>query len=124
MAEMARPLRIEREGAWYHITARGVDRPKIFLNDIDRRHWLGLLAEAVERYRLIVHVFVLMENHFHILGQTAEANLSACMHWLNTSYSIWFNRRHRRVGPLWQGGIRRIWWMRRDGVYGSAATCI
>lgn len=73
---MARPLRIEQIGGWHHVTSRGIDRRKIFLDDLDRRHWLELLGEAVDRYGWILHGYVLMENHFHTITQIQEANLS------------------------------------------------
>lgn len=105
---MARPLRIERPGAWYHVTARGNERRPIYVDDGDRRHFCELLGEAVESFELKLHAYVLMDNHFHLLLQTAEANLSRAMQWLNVSYSVWFNRRHDRVGHLFQGRYKAI----------------
>jgi REP element-mobilizing transposase RayT len=97
---MARPLRIERPGVWYHVTARGNERRPIYRDDRDRRHFCELLGEAVGNFGLVLHAYVLMENHFHLLLETPEANLSRAMQWLNVSYSVWFNRRHDRVGHL------------------------
>jgi putative transposase len=105
---MARQVRMERAGAWYHVTSRGIDRRDIFKDDRDRKHWLGLLAEAREMFKLVVHSYVLIPNHFHLMLETREANLSRAMHWFNTSYTVWFNRRHRRVGPLYQGRYKAI----------------
>jgi REP element-mobilizing transposase RayT len=105
---MARPLRIERAGAWYHVTARGSERRAIYRDNKDRAHWLELLGEAVDLWRLVVHGYVLMDNHFDLLLETVEPNLSRAMHWLNTSYIVWFNRRHGRVGPLFQGVYKAI----------------
>lgn len=105
---MARQLRIEQAGAWYHVTSRGVERRDIFRDDRDRCHWLDLLAEAKEMFHLSVHGYVLMSNHFHVQVETPEANLSRAMHWFNTSYTVWFNRRHQRVGPLYQGRYKGI----------------
>ena len=105
---MARPLRIERAGAWYHVTARGVERRLIYLDDRDRRRWLAVLAEAVPLFRLVVHGYVMMPNHYHLILETREANLSRVMQWLQTSYSMGFNRRLGRVGPLFQGRFKAV----------------
>ena len=105
---MARPLRIERAGSWYHLTARGNERRDIFRDDDDRLKFLALLEAWVERYRLRLHAYVLMNNHYHLLAETLEANLSQAMQWLNVSYSVWFNQRHRRVGHLLQGRFKGI----------------
>lgn len=100
---MARPLRIQKSGAWYHVTARGNERRPIYRDQRDRKHFCELLAELVERYRWMLLAYVLMNNHYHLMVETAEANLSLGMQWLNVSYSVWFNRRHQRVGHLFQG---------------------
>ena len=105
---MARALRIERAGAWYHVTARGNERRPIYRDERDRRRFCELLAEAVNRFRLEIHAYVLMDNHFHLLVQTMEPNLGAAMQWLNVSYSVWFNRRHGRVGHLLQGRYQAL----------------
>ena len=77
---MARPLRVELAGHWYHLTGRGTERRRIFTDDRDRKHWLELLAEAVERYRLTLFSYVLMDNHYHGMIETRDANLSQAMH--------------------------------------------
>lgn len=100
---MARPLRIERAGGWYHLTARGNERRPIFRDDRDRRHLCGLVGEVTDRFDVRVLAYVLMDNHYHLLVETPKANLSRAMHWLQLSYSAWFNRRHDRVGHLFQG---------------------
>ena len=100
---MARPLRIERPGGRYHVTARGNERKEIFREDSDRFHFLEQLGELGERFGARVHAYVLMDNHYHLLVETPEANLSRAMHWLNAGYCVWFNRRHRRSGHLLQG---------------------
>jgi len=100
---VARPLRIERAGGWYHLTARGNERRPIFRDDRDRRHFCELLGELGERFDLGVLAYVLMDNHYHLLVETRRANLSQAMHWLQVSYTVWFNRRHERVGHLFQG---------------------
>ena len=69
---MARPLRIEKLGGWYHVTARGNERKAIFRDDADRRHFLEIVAEIVRRFRLRLHCFVLMDNHYHLLLELRE----------------------------------------------------
>src|SRR4051794_6275839 len=105
---MARPLRIHRLGAWHYITARGIGRKENFREDRDHRHWLELLPEFVQTFRLRLHAYVLMGNHYHLLVETGEDNLSRAMQWLQTSYSMWFNRKYRRVGPLFQGRFKAV----------------
>src|SRR5437667_12743342 len=89
---MARPLRIERPGGWYHLTARGNERRPLFRDDRDRQHFCQLLAEMVDR--------------FH--KRQREANLSRVAQWLNLSYSVWLNRRHGRSGHLFQGRFKSV----------------
>jgi len=105
---MARALRIERAGAWYHVTSRGNERREIYRDEADRVHFCELLVEAVDRFRLVLHSYVLMDNHFHLLVETQEANLGLAMQWLNVSYSVWFNRRHDRAGHLLQGRYQAV----------------
>jgi putative transposase len=105
---MARPLRLEHPGGRYHVTARGNERKAIYRDESDRAHFLVLLAEATERFGLRIHAYVLMDNHFHLLLETPEANLSRAMQWLNVSYSVWFNRRHDRAGHLFQGRFKAL----------------
>jgi putative transposase len=105
---MARPLRLERAGGKYHVTARGNERKAIYRDDADRAHFLQLLGEATERFGIRVHAYVLMHNHYHLLLETPEANLSRAMQWLNVSYSVWFNRRHDRAGHLLQGRFKAL----------------
>ena len=105
---MARPLRIDLEDGWYHVTARGIDRRMIFETDRDHGHFRELLGAMVERYGVILHAYVQMSNHYHLIIQTPNANLSKALQWLNVSYSVWFNRKHERVGPLFQGRFKSI----------------
>ncbi|MFT5241367.1 MAG: putative transposase [Candidatus Promineifilaceae bacterium] len=100
---MARSLRLNIPNGWYHEYHRGIERCRIFADDRDRSHFVSLLAEMHDRYRILIHAYVLMPNHYHTVLQTPDANLSEAMQWLHTSYAAWFNTRHRRVGPLWQG---------------------
>jgi REP element-mobilizing transposase RayT len=100
---MARPLRIEFPGALYHVTSRGNARAPIFQEDEDRRLLLRVLGSVVERYRWLCHAYCLMTNHYHVLVETPEANLSRGMRQLNGLYTQRFNRAHERVGHLLQG---------------------
>ena len=105
---MVRPLRIEYEGALYHITARGNEQRDIFLEEGDWGRFLSLLKEVSQRYRAIIHAYCLMKNHYHLLLETTRANLSQVMHNLNTAYTVYFNRKYKRVGHLFQGRYRAI----------------
>jgi putative transposase len=100
---MARPLRIEFPGALYHVTSRGNERRPIFRDDLDSSMFLTFLGQAVQRFGWSLTAWVLMTNHYHLVVQTPEANLSRGMHWLNSTYAGWFNHRHKRSGHLFQG---------------------
>ena len=105
---MARPLRIEYAGAVYHVTSRGNARQKIYFDDMDRELFLAKLSEAKERYGFVVHAYCLMGNHYHLLVETPKPNLSLGMQRINGEYTQAFNRRHRRVGHLFQGRFKAI----------------
>jgi REP element-mobilizing transposase RayT len=105
---MTRPLRLEYEGALYHTTSRGNAREDVFLNDSDRARFLEILGDVVARYGWICHAYCLMSNHYHLLIETPDANLSRGMQFLNGVYTQWFNRRHQRVGHLFQGRFKGI----------------
>lgn len=105
---MARPLRVDVENGWYHVTSRGIERRSIFENDAEHVHFLELLEAMVERFRVVVHAHVELDNHYHLIMQTPEANLSQAVQWLNISYAVWVNRRRGRVGPLMQGRFKSI----------------
>ena len=105
---MARPLRIEFPGGLYHVTSRGDRREAIYLDDADRQAWLILFAQVCQRYNWVCHAYCLMDNHFHIVVETAEANLSAGMRQLNGVYTQTHNRRHDRVGHVFQGRFKAI----------------
>jgi REP element-mobilizing transposase RayT len=100
---MARPLRLEYENAIWHLTARGNEQRDIFRDDIDRERFLLLLSQTVIRFGWRLFAWVLMSNHYHLVLQTPQPNLSRGMHWLNGRYAQWFNRRHDRRGHLFQG---------------------
>jgi len=93
---------------WYHCMHRGLERRAIFSEDGDCRRFVELLSEVVDRFRVRVHAYCLLGNHYHAIIQTPDANLSQTMQWLGLSYSSWFNTRHNRVGPLFQGRFRSI----------------
>jgi putative transposase len=100
---MARPLRIQFPGGLYHVTARGNERRPVFADTTDRERFLAVLATAVGRYHLLCHAYCLMDNHYHLLLETPDANLSGAMRHLNGVYSQAFNRWHRRSGHLFEG---------------------
>jgi len=103
---MSRPLRLEYPGALWHVTSRGVERRDIYLDDADRRWFLALLARVVERYRWIVHAYVLMTNHYHLLIETPIPTLSRGMQMLGGEFAEFFNVRHCRAGHLFQGRFK------------------
>ena len=105
---MARPLRIEFPEAWYHITCRGNEKRNIFTDDHDRIRFLEILAGNIKLYGIEVHAYALMGNHFHLLVMTPEANLGAFMQRFNTSYTVFYNRRYKRSGHLYQGRYKAI----------------
>ena len=105
---MARPIRIEYEGAFYHVTARGNDRSKIFFTKTDYRKFNDYLAAARKKYGFILHGYVLMTNHYHLLIETPEPNLGKIMHHLNGSYTTYINIKRKRSGHLLQGRYKAI----------------
>jgi REP element-mobilizing transposase RayT len=105
---MARPLRIEVAGGIYHVTSRGDRREEIYRDDQDRRDWLGQLGEVCTRFNWRCHAYCLMTNHYHVVVETPDANLSTGMRQLNGVYTQRFNRRHAVVGHLFQGRFKSI----------------
>jgi REP element-mobilizing transposase RayT len=105
---MARPLRIEFPGAIYHITSRGNARQPIFKDDKDREVFLEVLEGVVVRYKWLCHAYCLMDNHYHLLIETPEGNLSRGMRQLNGIYTQRFNRKHTMVGHVFQGRFKAI----------------
>jgi len=100
---MARALRIQYPGAYYHVTCRGNDRKRIFGDDKDRNEFLKLLENSLDVYRVNLYSYVLMSNHFHFLIQTPAGNLSEFMRHFNVCYTGYYNYRHSRSGHLYQG---------------------
>ena len=105
---MARPLRIEYDGALYHVTSRGNERKPIFKDTTDRELFLTILAQVIERFHWLCHAYCLMNNHYHLVIETPDGNLSKGMRQLNGVYTQAFNRRHHRVGHLFQGRFKGI----------------
>ena len=105
---MARPLRIQYEGAVYHLSCRGNERKDIFRDETDRKTFLNLLKDSLKTYQIILYCYVLMDNHFHFLVETPRANLSEFMRRFNITYTSYYNRRYKRVGNLYQGRYKSI----------------
>ncbi len=105
---MARPLRIEFAGALYHVTSRGDGQEDIYLDDTDREIYLEVLADVQHRFNWAIHAYCLMSNHYHLLIETPDSNLAKGMRHLNGVYTQRFNRRHKRVGHVFQGRYKAI----------------
>ncbi len=105
---MGRPLRIEYPGALYHITSRGNERRNIYKDKTDRITFLDILKDYHERFGILIHSYVLMDNHYHLILETPKGNLLKVMHGINSRYTIYFNRRHKRSGHLFQGRYKAI----------------
>ena len=105
---MSRPLRLEFHGALYHVTSRGDGQESIYEDDEDRRACLAVLGEVVKRFNWSVHAYCLMGNHYHLLVETREGNLAKGMRQLNGVYTQGFNRKHHRVGHVFQGRYKSL----------------
>ena len=105
---MTRPLRIEYPGALYHVTTRGNRKAPIYRDDSDRLVWLETLGEVCGQFNFVVYAFCQMGNHFHLLIESVDGNLSQGMRQLNGVYSQYFNRRHDLAGHLFQGRYQAI----------------
>lgn len=105
---MARKLRVIVAGGWYPAVNPEDHREPISRTDTDRRRFLGRLAKLPERFRLEIHAFVLMNNHYHLLRRIQDAHLSEAIRWLRVSYSSVFDWTHRVRGHLLQKGIHRV----------------
>ena len=103
---MTRPLRVEYAGAFYHVLNRGNGGEKVLGQARDKEMFLQYAGEAAEQYSLSIHTYCLMDNHFHLLVETHDANLSAAIQWLNISYAAWYNKRHTRSGHVFQGRFK------------------
>lgn len=105
---MARQLRIEFSGAFYHITSRGNLRERIFYDDKDRERFQDILKRTKERYGYLLHAYALMDNHYHLLIETPKTNISQIMQNINTSYTVYINKKYQRNGHLFQGRFKGI----------------
>jgi putative transposase len=105
---VARPLRIEYEGAFYHITARGNERKKIFFGKGDYDKFKEYLLEAQEKFGYKLHCYVLMGNHYHLVIETPNGNMNKVLHYVNGSYANYINKKRNRSGHLLQGRYKGI----------------
>ena len=105
---MARPLRITYPGAFYHVTSRGNEQKDVFKSQRDREKFLEYLASATERYGAVIHAYCLLSNHYHLLLETPEGNLSQIMRHINGAYTTYFNVKRKRAGHLFQGRFKAI----------------
>ena len=102
---MARKLRVEKVG-FYHVLNRGVARSNIYLCDDDFLKFFEIVQDASEEYRFELFSYCLMSNHYHLLLKTSDENLSIIMQKINSRYTVYFNKKYKRVGPLWQGRFK------------------
>ncbi len=105
---MARPLRVEYPGAFYHVMNRGNAGEDVFINQRDKEKFTEYLAKLVERFSIIIHTYCLMSNHYHLLLETPLPNLSLAMQWLNVSYAAYHNRKRNRSGHVFQGRFKSL----------------
>ena len=105
---MARPLRIEYPGAFYHVTSRGNEQKDVFKSRRDREKFLFYLESAVTRYGAIIHAWCQLSNHYHLLLETPAGNLSQIMRHINGAYTTYFNVKRKRAGHLFQGIYKAI----------------
>ena len=122
---MARKPRIEYEGAVYHIMSRGDSGEAIAMDNTDRVRFMECLGEVCSKTGWRIHAFCLMNNHYHLLCETPEANLVTGMKWLQSVYSIRYNTRHRRHGHVFQGRYKALLVdPENDGYFGTVSTYI
>jgi len=105
---MARPLRINYPGAFYHVTSRGNERKNVFKSRRDREKFFEYLESATQRYDAVIHAFCLMDNHYHLLIETPSGNLPQIMRHINGAYTTYFNVKRARSGHLFQGRYKAI----------------
>lgn len=105
---MARPYRLQGEGLLYHITSRGDDRKKIFISDVDRLKFFEYLLAAKEKFDFYLYAYCLMGNHYHLLLETTQPNLSRIMQFINTAYTVYYNKKRNKCGHLFQGRYKSL----------------
>ncbi|MEO0205872.1 MAG: transposase [candidate division WOR-3 bacterium] len=101
-------MRIEIENGLYHVFARGIEKRSIFRISKDFQKFLDILKSAIPKFKISIYAYALLHNHYHLLLKTKEANLNAVMHYINTSYAVYFNYKYKRVGHLFQGRYKSI----------------
>jgi putative transposase len=97
---------ISVKNGWYHVYNRGVNKEPIFLFDENYGEFIGLLNLITDRFKIEIHAFCLMANHFHLLVRTPDANISKAIGYLSARYATSFNKTHNRIGPLFQGRFK------------------
>ena len=105
---MARPLRIEYENAWYHVMNRGRQGQKIYRSNDDYRYYISIVQETIKMWDLRIAAYCLMPNHYHLLVQTPQGNLSRCMRHINGLYTQYYNRAYNKDGQLFKGRYKSI----------------
>lgn len=105
---MARPLRIEYPGALYHVTSRGNEQKDVFKSRRDREQFLSYLESATERYGAVIHAWCLMNNHYHLLLETPDGNLSQIMRHINGAYTTYFNVKRSGLVICSRDGTRQF----------------
>lgn len=105
---MARPLRLQLENSFYHITSRGDDRKKIFINERDYKKFLDYLVLAKEKFQFHLYAYCLMPNHYHLFLETVHPNLSRIMQYINSSYTTYYNIKRKKVGHVFQGRYKSM----------------
>ncbi|MCK9554341.1 transposase [bacterium] len=105
---MARPCRLQAENCFYHITSRGNDRKNVFLSDYDFEKFLEYLLQAKDKYKFNLYAYCLMSNHYHLFIEILQPNLSKIMQYLNTAYTVYYNKKHNKTGHLFQGRYKSL----------------
>ncbi len=113
---MPRPPRLDMAG-FHHIVNRGVNRTKIYKEDADKEKFLEILCKACRVYKVNVHDYSLMDNHYHLLLETTRENLSLFMRQVNANYAIFFNKKYKRTGHLWQGRYKSWFIVKEEYLY-------
>src|SRR3989338_3918097 len=106
--DMSRPYLLQSEDCFYHVTSRGDDRKRIFLSERDYHKFIEYISYAKAKYKFHVYAYCLMPNHYHLLLETTQANISKIMHYLNGSYTMYYNIKRKRSGHLFQGRFKSI----------------